>query len=165
MSCQNYANRLIHDSACTIGVSHKGGRKQPIIQGCPPGPAHASKSRPRRTRGLFEGTIDSLTLFLTHDRWLVSNKRPTAMKVFDEECLLRGLPYEILSGKSQPYRETPKCFLRILEALGENAIFQIENADSSFNQKHALQVHSEDYVEYLGTVFRSWAETDVGLLQ
>lgn len=84
------------------------------------------------------------------------------MKVFfDEECLLHDPPHEIISGcgKSKPYYETPKRVLKIRQALEENAIFQIENADRSIDvKKHALQVHSEDYVEYLETAFRLWVE-------
>jgi len=82
------------------------------------------------------------------------------MKVFfDEECLLHDPPYEILSGKLHPYYETPKRLLQIRQALEENGIFQIEGADRSIDaRKHALRVHSEDYVEYLETAFRLWVE-------
>jgi len=82
------------------------------------------------------------------------------MKVFfDEECLLHDPPYEIISGKLHPYYETPKRLLRIRQALEENDVFQIEDADRSIDtKKHALQVHSEDYVEYLETAFQLWVE-------
>jgi len=82
------------------------------------------------------------------------------MKVFfDGECLLHDPPYEILSGKLQSYYEVPKRLLQIRQALEENSIFQIENADRSIDAKeHALQVHSDDYVEYLETAFRLWVE-------
>lgn len=82
------------------------------------------------------------------------------MKVFfDEECLLHDPPYEILSGKPHPYYEAPKRLLQIRQALEENEVFQIEDVDRSVDtKKHALQVHSEDYVEYLETAFRLWAE-------
>jgi acetoin utilization deacetylase AcuC-like enzyme len=84
----------------------------------------------------------------------------TAMKVFfDEECLLHDPPHEILSGKLEPYFEAPKRLLQIRQALEENALFRIGNADRSIDAKtHALQVHSEDYVEYLETAFRLWVE-------
>lgn len=82
------------------------------------------------------------------------------MKVFfDEECLLHNPPHEILSGKLQHYLEVPKRLLEIRQALEGNTIFQIENADRSIDvKKHALQVHSEDYIEYLETAFRLWVE-------
>ena len=82
------------------------------------------------------------------------------MKVFfDEECLLHDPPHEILSGKPHPYYEAPKRLLQIRQALEENEVFQIEDADRSIDaRKHALQVHSEDYVEYLETAFRLWVE-------
>ena len=91
-----------------------------------------------------------------HDNTLNS----ATMKVFfDEECLLHDPPYEILSGKLQHYYEVPKRLLQIRQALEENAIFQIKNADRSIDaKKHVLQVHSEDYVEYLETAFRLWVE-------
>jgi acetoin utilization deacetylase AcuC-like enzyme len=57
------------------------------------------------------------------------------------------------------YYEAPKRLLQIRQALEENGIFQIENADRSIDaKKHALQVHSEDYIEYLETAFRLWVE-------
>jgi acetoin utilization deacetylase AcuC-like enzyme len=82
------------------------------------------------------------------------------MKVFfDEECLLHHPAYEFLSGKLESYFEAPKRLLQIRQALEEDAIFQIENADRSIDvQKHALQVHSEDYIEYLESAFRLWVE-------
>ena len=82
------------------------------------------------------------------------------MKVFfDEECLLHNPPHEFLSGKLQHYYEAPRRLLEIRQALEENAIFHIENADRSIDaKKHALQVHSDDYVEYLETAFRLWVE-------
>lgn len=96
------------------------------------------------------------------------------MKVFfDEKCLLHDPPYEFLSGKLQQYYEIPKRLLQIRQALEENANFQIENADRSIDvKKHASQVHSEDYMEYLETAFLLWVEdggdprvpTDLGLL-
>ena len=82
------------------------------------------------------------------------------MKVFfDEECLLHDPSYEIISGKLQPYYESPERLLQIRRALEGNPIFQIENADRSIDvRKHALQVHSEDYLEYLETAFQLWVE-------
>lgn len=82
------------------------------------------------------------------------------MKVFfDKECLLHNPPHEFLSGKLQHYYEAPRRLLEIRQALEENAIFHIENADRSIDaKKHALQVHSEDYVEYLETAFQLWVE-------
>ena len=82
------------------------------------------------------------------------------MKVFlDKECLLHNPPHEIISGKLQYYHEAPKRLLEIRKALEGNAIFQIENADRSIDaKKHALQVHSEDYIEYLETAFQLWVE-------
>jgi len=89
-----------------------------------------------------------------------AQEKTTVMKVFfDEECLLHDPPYEILSGKSHPYYEAPKRLLQIRQALEENEAFQIEDADRSIDaKKHALQVHSVDYVEYLETAFRLWVE-------
>lgn len=82
------------------------------------------------------------------------------MKVFfDEECLLHHPPCEILSGKLQTYYESPDRLLRIRQALEEKDIFQIEYADRSIDiQKHALQVHSEDYLEHLESAFKLWVE-------
>ena len=82
------------------------------------------------------------------------------MKVFfDNECLLHNPPQEIVFGKLQHYYEVPKRLLEIRQVLEGNAIFQIEDADRSINaREHALQVHSEDYVEYLETAFRLWVE-------
>ena len=83
------------------------------------------------------------------------------MKVFsDEECLLHDPPYEILSGKLQPYYEAPIRLLQIRQALeDDHGIFRMENADRSIDaKKHALQVHSEGYVEYLETAFQLWVE-------
>jgi len=78
---------------------------------------------------------------------------------FDEECLLHDPAYEIISGKLHPYYEAPKRLLQIRQALEENTVFRIENADHSIDtKKHALQVHSEDYVEYLETAFQLWVE-------
>jgi acetoin utilization deacetylase AcuC-like enzyme len=78
---------------------------------------------------------------------------------FDEECLLHHPPHEILSGKLQTYYEAPKRLLQIRQALEGCDIFQIENADRSIDiTKHALQVHSQDYLEYLESAFRLWVE-------
>ena len=82
------------------------------------------------------------------------------MKVFfDEECLLHHPPYEILSGKLETYYESPERILRIRQALEGRDTFQIENADRSIDiQKHALRVHSEDYLKYLESAFGLWVE-------
>lgn len=78
---------------------------------------------------------------------------------FDEECLLHHPPYEFLSGKVQTYYETPERLLQIRQALEGHDIFKIEYSDRSIDvQKHALQVHSEDYIEYLECAFRLWVE-------
>lgn len=82
------------------------------------------------------------------------------MKVFfDEECLLHNPPYEFLSGKLVPHHEAPKRLSLIRQALEEDPGFQIENADRSIDvRKHALLVHSEDYIEYLESAFELWAK-------
>ena len=84
------------------------------------------------------------------------------MKVFfDEECLLRDPPYEIPSAeiRIRSCYEAPNPLRQICQALEDDVIFQIEGADRSIDAKeHALQVHSEDYVEYLETAFRLWVE-------
>ena len=87
-------------------------------------------------------------------------ERSRKMKVFfDEECLLHHPPYEILSGKLHDYYETPKRILQIRQALEGSDVFHIEHADRSIDvQKHALQVHSEDYMEHLEFAFRLWVE-------
>lgn len=82
------------------------------------------------------------------------------MKVFfDEECLLHNPPYEFTSSKLVTYYETPKRLSLIRQALEEDPGFQIENADHSIDvRKHALRVHSEDYIEYLESAFGLWAK-------
>ena len=82
------------------------------------------------------------------------------MKVFfDEGCLVHDPPYEFQSGRPKPYYEAPQRLLQIRQALEENPIFQIEGADRSIDaKKHALQVHSEDYLDYLETAFQLWVE-------
>ena len=78
---------------------------------------------------------------------------------FDEECLLYNPPYEILSGKLQSYYETPKRLSQIRETLEGEATFQIRNPDRSIDvRKRALQVHSEDYIQYLESAFQLWVD-------
>lgn len=81
------------------------------------------------------------------------------MKVFfDTDCLLHNPPHEFLSGKQVPYHEAPARILQIKEALERDPLlFQLAQTDLDIDvKKHALDVHTPDYLEYLEHAYAEW---------
>ncbi|KAI1786800.1 hypothetical protein LXA43DRAFT_897299 [Ganoderma leucocontextum] len=82
------------------------------------------------------------------------------MKVFwDSKSLLHDPPHEILSGRLVPYLESPDRLRKIKAALGQDDSFEIVPAEDDWPldiKAYILAVHSEDYVEYLETIYDEW---------
>lgn len=81
------------------------------------------------------------------------------MKVFwHADCLVHDPPHEILSGRLVPYLESPGRVQRIKSSLEEHDAFQVVAAEDEWPdvKTHILAVHSEEYVDYLETIYDQW---------
>ncbi|KAI0756130.1 Arginase/deacetylase [Daedaleopsis nitida] len=82
------------------------------------------------------------------------------MKVFwDVTSLLHDPPHEILSGRLVQYLECPDRLQRIKTALEQDDAFEIipvQSDDWPKIRTYILTVHSEDYLDYLETIYDEW---------
>ncbi|TFY58881.1 hypothetical protein EVG20_g7989 [Dentipellis fragilis] len=80
------------------------------------------------------------------------------MKVFyDEDSLLHNPPYEILDGHLVHYYESPSRPQTIKHELENAPSFTILPTNKALDVlKHARQVHTGDYLQYLETAYAAW---------
>ena len=82
------------------------------------------------------------------------------MKVFwHRQSLLHDPPHQVLLGRLAPYPESPDRLQSIKAVLEEDGSFENVSAQDDWPpniKDHILAVHSEDYLEYLETIYGEW---------